>query len=325
MKQTTNRVLHITAEKCGSQWVRDVLTDPQIAAYSRFSRSGVTIDSSNLHEVEVPERTVSGPVYGLRHDHWESWKRPGDRAVVVLRDPRDILISLLFSWLYSHDASEQINETRRNLHSLQGTDARIHWMLHAIGTIVSGFGSWARRADEDALVLRYEALVADQHGEFGKIMSWLGWEIPADALHATVDRLSFETRSGRKSGQEDKFSHYRRGVAGDWRNHFTRAHGQQWEQFHPGFLRELGYETSDDWWEALPESHADPSDAPDQAAPAIDPKDELIATLEKKLMSLQQNLARKEVALQEHLAEVARLKQAKSPFKRFLRRLRGRG
>jgi hypothetical protein len=52
---------------------------------------------------------------------------------------------------------------------------------------------------------------------------------------------------GRRAGTEDTSSHYRKGVAGDWINHFTPAHVEAFNERFDGLLQKLGYETSDDW------------------------------------------------------------------------------
>ena len=58
----------------------------------------------------------------------------------------------------------------------------------------------------------------------------------------------FETKTaGRKEGEEDVTSHYRKGVAGDWRNHFTQAHVDEFKTRYGDLLVRLGYEQSADW------------------------------------------------------------------------------
>lgn len=56
-----------------------------------------------------------------------------------------------------------------------------------------------------------------------------------------------EITKGRKQGQEDASSHYRKGVAGDWKLHFTPALKDAFKQKYPGMLERLGYEDDDQW------------------------------------------------------------------------------
>jgi len=52
---------------------------------------------------------------------------------------------------------------------------------------------------------------------------------------------------GRKQGDEDVTSHYRKGRPGDWVNHFTDHHKILFKELYPDLLVRLGYESSNDW------------------------------------------------------------------------------
>lgn len=323
MQKNGNRVLHLTLEKCGSQWVRDVLTAPEVVACSGLPHSGISINLGLCSRLEIPEGTFSGPIYAMNQWEWQYWKHLGDKAIVVLRDPRDVMISLMFSWLYSHGSNDRIDLARQMLHELPTNEEKVARMIAIFGN-----GAWLRMyltwfagVDSDALVVRYEAMVVDQHSEFRKIFDWLGWNVSQETLEAVVNRLSFESRSGRKPGITDKFSHYRCGVAGDWRNHFTRKHGELWELLYPGFLFEIKYEKSNDWWHSLPDSRHDDSVAAKESLGKPDTQTELIDALQSKLRQLQQELVEKEKVIQ----DIINARKGEVPVSRetFLDRLRG--
>jgi len=52
---------------------------------------------------------------------------------------------------------------------------------------------------------------------------------------------------GRERGQEDPQSHYRKGVSGDWRTHFTAKYVDYFKEMHNPLLLKLGYEGDPDW------------------------------------------------------------------------------
>jgi len=60
------------------------------------------------------------------------------------------------------------------------------------------------------------------------------------------NRFEAKTR-GRRAGAEDTRSHYRKGVAGDWINHFTPAHSEAFKQRFGDLVVQLGYEQDNDW------------------------------------------------------------------------------
>ena len=72
--------------------------------------------------------------------------------------------------------------------------------------------------------------------------------VTCPVLHSILEQKSFKRLSGgRKKGQENVKNHFRKGVAGDWRNQFTEAHIAKFKsEFNPLLLK-LGYETDPDW------------------------------------------------------------------------------
>jgi hypothetical protein len=59
-----------------------------------------------------------------------------------------------------------------------------------------------------------------------------------------VQRASFRAVSGRSAGDEDLSSHLRKGIVGDWKNHFDGAALSRFEAVAGPLLQELGYATT---------------------------------------------------------------------------------
>jgi hypothetical protein len=139
---------------------------------------------------------------------------------------------------------------------------------------------------EDILEIRFEELVAQSYEHILRILDhlqlvdesdyrWtdrartlalelLDFLIPASArsitraikpaklsgaeVMVTTWRNRFQAQTaGRKQGQENLTSHYRKGQPGDWQNHFQPEHKTLFKELYPGLLTTLGYEDSDDW------------------------------------------------------------------------------
>ncbi len=260
------RVLHITQQKSGSQWVRDVLTAPEIWPISGFPSAGISLTTDNGVLPDLVDGSFAGPIYNFSKSDWTTWRREADRAVVVIRDPRDVLVSLMHSLMYSHATREDgaemsvaglsVSGQRKRLLTMSSDELRLESLLLDFASMQDWYLSWSSGGDVSARLLRYEDIVADQLGTFAETVNWLGWKVPPETLANVVHRLSFKQRSGRKPGEGDKFSHYRKGVAGDWRNFFSRKIGQRFEELYPGVLALTAYETGVDWWRSLPESAA---------------------------------------------------------------------
>lgn len=67
-------------------------------------------------------------------------------------------------------------------------------------------------------------------------------------LKEILDQNSFANKSGnRTQGEENVYSHYRKGVAGDWRNHFSKEHIIFFKNHYNDLLLKLGYESHPNW------------------------------------------------------------------------------
>ena len=111
----------------------------------------------------------------------------------------------------------------------------------------AGFASrWHGRPD--VVYTRYEDLNQNTKAELRRICHALSGNELAEARAAEIaDKYSFSRLSGRTPGQEDKGSFMRKGVVGDWRNHFT---SEARMAFHRHAGREpilLGYEQDEAW------------------------------------------------------------------------------
>ncbi|HET6566618.1 MAG TPA: sulfotransferase domain-containing protein [Rhodothermales bacterium] len=72
--------------------------------------------------------------------------------------------------------------------------------------------------------------------------------ISASALEGIIQKKNFSKMAGgRRRGQEDVTSHYRRGIPGDWKNHFTPEHVRYFKDEYGGLLVKLGYEADENW------------------------------------------------------------------------------
>lgn len=73
-----------------------------------------------------------------------------------------------------------------------------------------------------------------------KIYAW-------QALNIVYEHDFSRYARGRKPGQENVKSHNRKGVAGDWKNHFEEEHKQFFKDKYGSLLIQLGYEQNNDW------------------------------------------------------------------------------
>ena len=96
--------------------------------------------------------------------------------------------------------------------------------------------------------VRYEDLLERPEEEIRRLLEFLGADASEKTVKTCVSSASFEKLSkGRKRGQEDPASFFRKGVAGDWRNVFTEEDKSIFKEVAGDLLIELGYEKDNGW------------------------------------------------------------------------------
>ncbi|NXX43406.1 ST1B1 Sulfotransferase, partial [Tricholaema leucomelas] len=99
---------------------------------------------------------------------------------------------------------------------------------------------WERRKDHPILYLFYEDLKEDPRREIAKVAQFLGLQLPEAVLDAITRHTSFEAmRDNPTTNYTMVPSHFmdhgvspfmRKGTTGDWKNHFTVAQSERFDQ-----------------------------------------------------------------------------------------------
>jgi hypothetical protein len=220
---------------------------------------------------------------GVVHHHW-NYHPSLAKSIYVVRDGRDVMVSTYFNvtkgyMFRKHDLSalSPISPARiagftvgrfavlsRRLEHLFGrnfdpadvqrnlprfieaemqkpfiAEARSPWPQHV--------RKWIDNSDALTCV-KYEEMLADTRGAMADLLRDYLESEPVDAdLDYVVKRFSFKRLTGRGRGEESRTSDARKGISGDWLNHFT-TEARSVFNYHAGdLLVELGYEKDDQW------------------------------------------------------------------------------
>jgi hypothetical protein len=206
------------------------------------------------------------------------------RGFHVVRDPRDLVVSAYFSHKNSHPTTDwpELPAHREKLNKLSKSDG-LFAEMEFNRPVLEEMRAWDYN-QEHVLELRQEELTPDPYRSFLSVFGFLGvldeenfakkrqvpylmraanniwwrqnklpWrramdKIPAERLLGIVHNNRFSNYAGgRKKGQADEQSHYRKGEAGDWANHFTPEHVAHFKELYGDLVSRLGYEKSADW------------------------------------------------------------------------------
>jgi hypothetical protein len=207
------------------------------------------------------------------------------RAFHVIRDPRDLIVSAYFSHRDSHptDFWPHLQAHREALQAIPLEQGLLLEMEFSKVELMQ-IDDWDY-ADESILELRMEDLVLHPYDGFLQIFRHLGLLRGDEPTAATeqirvwmsrlLNRIStrrglgrvkhtipatgeivlgaayaqrFEAQTmGRERGVEDRSKLYRKGISGDWVNHFTPQHAEAFQAYFGDLLVRLGYEEDSDW------------------------------------------------------------------------------
>jgi hypothetical protein len=241
MESSTVPIFHVTHWKAGSQWVRKVLKD---AAPRRSIRT--TGDISWFESHPVVDGAVYSPVY-TAYDRFRAAipeSRP-QHTFAVIRDPRDTAVSWYFSLMFSHTTrNANVAEARPILQKLSKDDGLAVVIASHLRLAV-----WIQRTwlESGVKVFRYEELRQRQHETFNELFDYCKLALSERKRRRIVEKNSFERKTWWRFGRESKRSHLRKGVAGDWKNHFTDRHKQLFKAHYGDILIQAGYEKDNDW------------------------------------------------------------------------------
>jgi lipopolysaccharide transport system ATP-binding protein len=166
---------------------------------------------------------------------------------VVIRDLRDTLISLYFSAKHSHPLIvDRLTQIRSFLTSSNEEDGLIYLLSEAICQYSARIqASWI--GAQDVLLLLYENILGNEYAFFEQLTEYCQIDVSRERLQYIVRSNMFESATGRKRGDQDVNAHLRKGIVGDWRNHFTERIKTEFKKQYGKLLIDTGYEKDFNW------------------------------------------------------------------------------
>lgn len=248
MRQTNELLAYFGHHKCGTQWMRQIVADlcPAVGREQVIFNGVQDFDKDLVAAIPDPGGTF---LCYTNADHRFVQPIEQLRGVHVVRDPRDVVVSAYFSHLHSHPLFGALAERREKLQSVSEAEG-IMLMLEDRKYQFRAMRDWDYN-DPRVLEVRMEDITTDMGTHLPRIFEFLGLGPAEGVSPKLVDQIvrsrDFASIAGRPPGEEDVTSHYRKGVAGDWVNHFRPEHVAYFKEHYGDLLIALGYETSDDW------------------------------------------------------------------------------
>lgn len=160
---------------------------------------------------------------------------PDAKVVHVIRDGRDVCVSGWFHNLRLNNP--QFRQRFPDFASYVAYTTGNHWVPYIQRARQFGHAHPDRYHE-----VRYEQLHAASAETVGALLGFLGLDDGAASVEACLEAGAFDRLSGgRKQGEADAASFYRKGVVGDWRAQFDDAALAAFRQHGGALADELGY------------------------------------------------------------------------------------
>lgn len=173
----------------------------------------------------------------------------GEPLIYLIRDGRDVMVSYYF-YRHTYINSRKSGIFKRwlvkigNLFSLSSnTNAKYQdfstflerytdeWLTHV--------STWLDR--QPTAVIRYEDLKTAPEDTLNKLFEQLNVSVAPEIIHQALEIFDFKQLSQRKAGEEDRSSFFRKGIVGDWQNHFSTADLEFFQQKAAKVMNQVGY------------------------------------------------------------------------------------
>ena len=240
--------------KSGTTWLEMMLCD--LTGYKTLMLPDATrheLRFGGSHDFELPIRPLRRlrgcpavmKLHACGSQHNVDLLRSLDlKYVVLFRDLRDVAVSHL------HYVRKTPWHPEYPVYaSLDFEGGLRHFAETLLRDFVSWVRTWRSHCDpEFGLVCTYENLTKDTVEVLESIVEHLRFRTSREAIRRVVEKNDFSRLSGgRRSGEEDRQSFFRKGTPGDWVNHFTPSVKKRFKEVAGDFFIDLGYETDSDW------------------------------------------------------------------------------
>jgi len=177
--------------------------------------------------------------------------RHADRFIVMIRDLRDMCVSR-----YNHIKNDRTHHQCQSYNELNKDQGIMDSINAAYKHHVPWVESWRKAANDHPnkiLVVRYEQLNQALKETLKKVFRFYDLEVDASIIDKMLQTQLKGEADIQKSleGIENRIgglkSTARKGIIGDWRNHFNSEHKTRFKKLIGEHLIRLGYETDLNW------------------------------------------------------------------------------
>lgn len=226
--------------RSGNTWTRFLLYQLISGTESSFAEVDAGVPYIGEHTPATRRLLPDGGRLIKTHEYTPSLY---SRAVYLVRDPRDVILS-------EHRHQTKFGFYRRPLDDF--VDDFVAGRVHGLGTWSSHVERWldaSERDDQRVIVVRFEALRSDAAGQLARIAAFLGLDADPDRLEFAIEASSL-ARMRKAEDRSDmarvnpEIRHISEGKVGGWSERLTAGQQERIERAAGPVMERLGYLSS---------------------------------------------------------------------------------
>ncbi len=225
-------------------WARHKREGTHIVSASKYSYLSRDLDLLYAQAIrlmllkwlDTPEIKCIGEKTPNNSQYFQTYRRlfPDARFIYVVRDVRDVAVS---GWFFNLALAAK--ETLAHFPNIDEYGAYIARLW--VKDVAEGL-RFVESHKERACYIKYEDLWQRPAEEVSRLFAFLGVESDHRQVRSSIAFTDFSRLSGgRKRGIENRSSFYRKGIIGDWENHFSPAALSKIESSAGAMMTRLGY------------------------------------------------------------------------------------
>lgn len=232
-----------------------------VIGYPKTGTNWVCNLLSSYYDTPVLESwNENRPITGKRIFHLHRFiqtKKVKNRIIYVIRDGRDAIVSRYFMVLRVQRSANVAIRTR--FETFSGKEMREDNVKENISDFIrfffeeekSGSINYTEHVkyslDNDLFTVKYEDLLQDKASTISKCIQFLS---PSESVNQekvlkAIEKNDFSKLKKQKAQNDSVF--LRKGVSGDWKNHFTLEAAKLFNEYAGEVLIKTGYEKDDAW------------------------------------------------------------------------------
>lgn len=212
----------ISFPKCGRTWLRLMMGR---ALQQQFDLSHPNLQEKMLSLTSLAQLHPNIPKVLITHDDNPHWKKPEEletskkqyknaKVIFLVRDPRDVLVSTYFEqkkrvsfWADAYKKDKTLQKYQDRIKPYEGNISDfIYEDAGGLKTILNYYNIWERNRQipKDFLLVRYEDLHENPHGELRRVLEFLEVQYREEVISEAVNYSAFDKmRKMEKKGKAD--------------------------------------------------------------------------------------------------------------------------